>query len=129
LLHGRKPYTVLALALGLCLQIPQGLTVIAFRDPSIDRYRVFLLSSRAMFGFVWGFVNINAFATLLDVFGASLRSSSPNDDIVDPYDVRRHGGGMGVWLAVWAWCSIGSISLGFVIGAFIISNSTVDWGF
>lgn len=36
---------------------------------------------------------------------------------------------MGVWLAFWGWCSIGSIALGFVIGAFIISNSTVDWGF
>ncbi|KEF57025.1 uncharacterized protein A1O9_07215 [Exophiala aquamarina CBS 119918] len=82
-----------------------------------------------MSGFIFGFVNINSFATLLDVFGASLRSNNPRDDIMDPYDVRRHGGGMGVWLAFWAWCNIGSISLGFVVGAFIISNSSVDWGF
>jgi hypothetical protein len=129
LLHGRKPYTILALTAGLCLQIPQGLAVIDFRDPDITRYRVFLLLSRAASGFVLGFVNINVFATLLDVFGASLQSSNPEDEIVDPYDVRRHGGGMGVWLAFWGWCSIGSIALGFVIGAFIISNSTVDWGF
>lgn len=129
LLHGRKPYIVSALALGLCLQIPQGLTVIAFRDPGIKRYRVFLLLSRAASGFVLGFININTFATLLDVFGASLQSSRTVDEMVTPYDVRRHGGGMGVWLAFWGWCSVGSIALGFAVGAFIIDNSTVDWGF
>ncbi|KAK5051567.1 hypothetical protein LTR84_003219 [Exophiala bonariae] len=126
LLHGRKPYTISALALGLCLQIPQGLTVISFRDPDVKRYRMFLLLSRALSGFVLGFININTFATLLDVFGASLQSIHVQSGIVNPYDVRRHGGGMGVWLAFWGWCSVGSIALGFVIGAFIISNSTVD---
>lgn len=126
LLHGRKPYTISALALGLCLQIPQGLAVISFRDPDIKRYRMFLLLSRALSGFVLGFININTFATLLDVFGASLQSIRTPKELVDPYDVRRHGGGMGVWLAFWGWCSVGSIALGFVIGAFIISNSTVD---
>lgn len=129
LLHGRKPYIISALALGLCLQIPQGLTVIAFRDPGIKRYRVFLLLSRAASGFVLGFININTFATLLDVFGASLQSSRTVNEMVTPYDVRRHGGGMGVWLAFWGWCSVGSIALGFAVGAFIIDNSTVDWGF
>lgn len=58
-----------------------------------------------------------------------LQSSRTVDEMVTPYDVRRHGGGMGVWLAFWGWCSVGSIALGFAVGAFIIDNSTVDWGF
>ena len=123
LLHGRKPYTIAGLTLSLCLQIPQGLAVMEFHDPSDRRYRIILLLSRAISGFVFGFVNINVFATLLDVFGASLKSSRSNNDLDDPNDVRRHGGGMGVWLAVVSWCSIGSIALGFMIGAFIISSS------
>ena len=36
---------------------------------------------------------------------------------------------MGLWLAAWSWCSVGSISVGFVIGAFITEKSSVDWGF
>jgi uncharacterized membrane protein len=36
---------------------------------------------------------------------------------------------MGVWLGIWTWCFIGSIGVGFLIGALIISGLTVDWGF
>lgn len=129
LLHGRKPYTIAALALSLCLQIPQGLMVISFRSPDMARYRVILLLSRGLSGIVFGFANINNLGTLLDVFGASLQSSDSHETAADVYDVRRHGGGMGVWLAIWSWCSIGSIGMGFVIGALIISGSSVDWGF
>ncbi|EXJ66697.1 uncharacterized protein A1O5_10368 [Cladophialophora psammophila CBS 110553] len=128
LLHGRKPYTLAALALALCLQIPQGLMVIAFRSPDVSRYRITLLLSRGMSGFVLGFADINNLATMLDIFGASLQSSD-SYELGDPYDVRRHGGGMGVWLAIWSWCTVGSISIGFLIGALIISRTSVDWGF
>lgn len=129
LLHGRKPYNIAALALTLCLQIPQGLAVSAFRTPDVRRYRILLLLSRGISGFVFGFANINNLGTLLDVFGASLKSSEANEGLDDPLDIRRHGGGMGVWLAIWSWCTVGSIALGFVIGAFIISGASVDWGF
>ncbi|KIW11707.1 hypothetical protein PV08_11009 [Exophiala spinifera] len=129
LLHGRKPYNVAAIILALCLQIPQGVMVISFRSPDVDRYRVVLLWARGMSGFAFGFANINNLATLLDVFGASLQSSRSHEASADPYDVRRHGGGMGVWLAIWTWCTTGSIAVGFVIGAFIISGASVDWGF
>ncbi|KAJ9497821.1 hypothetical protein LTR99_007458 [Exophiala xenobiotica] len=129
LLHGRKPYTIAALVLALCLQIPQGIMVISFRSPDVERYRVILLLARGLSGFVFGFANINNLGTLLDVFGASLQSSKSHEGLANPYDVRRHGGGMGVWLAIWSWCTTGSIALGFVIGAFIISGAAVDWGF
>ena len=129
LLHGRKPYTVAALALTLCLQIPQGVAVGAYRSPDVQTYRTLLLLSRAVSGFALGFANVNFIATLLDLFGASLQSANPHQEVVDEYDVRRHGGGMGLWLGIWSWCSVGSISIGFMIGAFIIDDLPVTWGF
>lgn len=129
LLHGRKPYTLAALALALCLQIPQGLTVSNFRSPDVERYKIILLLSRGLSGLVFGFANINNLGTLLDVFGASLQTSDPQEFLTDPYDVRRHGGGMGLWLAIWSWCTMGSIGVRFLIGAYLISDTSVDWGF
>lgn len=102
LLHGRKPYTVVALTVALCLQIPQGLMVISFRSPDVARYRVILLLARGLSGFIFGFANMNNLGTLLDVFGASLSSSKAHENLASPSDVRRHGGGMGVWLAAWS---------------------------
>ena len=129
ILHGRKPYTLAALAILLPLQFPQGLSVNGARSPYVATYRVGLLLSRAISGFVMGFANVNFKTTLLDLFGASLQSSNPHQETVSSNDVRRHGGGMGVWLGIWTWCSIGSIGLGFLIGALIISGLDVEWGF
>lgn len=128
LLHGRKPYTLVAMALALCLQIPQGVMVLSFRDPDVQRYRIVLLLSRGASGFVLGFVNINNLATLLDVFGASMQSDESHE-AGSLYDVRRHGGGMGLWLAIWSSCTVASISVGFLVGALIINGTTVEWGF
>jgi hypothetical protein len=36
---------------------------------------------------------------------------------------------MGIWLGIWSWCAIGSIAVGFQIGAAIIEKLTPDWGF
>ena len=94
LLHGRKPYNLVALSLALCLQIPQGIMVISFRDPDVQRYRIILLLSRGVLGFVLGFANINNFATLLDVFGASIQSSESHEtgkSIRYTTARRRHG--------------------------------------
>ena len=129
LLHGRKPYTVAALAVALCLQIPQGIAVGSYRSPYVTTYRILLLLSRGVSGFALGFVNMNLQATLLDLFGASLMAGNPHGEKVDENDVRRHGGGMGVWLAIWSWCTMGSISLGFLIGACLIVLTNVTWGF
>jgi hypothetical protein len=129
LLHGRKLYTVVGFALALCSQIPQGFAVTRYRMPDDLLWRTLLSVSRALTGFVLGFTNVNILATLLDLFGASLQSHHPHGETPDPYDARRHGGGMGMWLAAWSWCSTGAIGLGFAIGAFIVDGASVDWGF
>lgn len=129
LLHGRKPYTLAALAILLPLQFPQALAINSQRSPSVATYRIGLLLPRIFAGIVMGFANINFITTLLDLFGASLQSGNPHQETVNVNDVRRHGGGMGVWLGIWTWCAIGSIGIGFLIGAGIISGLDVSWGF
>ena len=129
LLHGRKPYTLAALAILMPLQFPQALVVDSFRSPNSPMYRIGLLLPRSFAGVAMGFANINLQTTLLDLFGASLQSGNPHQEVVNENDVRRHGGGMGVWLGLWTWCSIGSLGVGFLIGAVIISGLNVSWGF
>jgi len=100
-----------------------------FRSPNAALYRSGLLLSRLLIGFFLGFVNINFFTTLLDLFGASLQSHFPHHEIVVNNDPRRDGGGLGVWLGFWTWCYIGSIAVGFAAGAGIINNLNPEWGF
>lgn len=104
LLHGRKPYVLASLAIALPLQFPQALVVASARSPSDPIYRTGLLLVRGISGLVIGFANVNFLATLLDLFGASLQSKNPHQELFVINDVRRHGGGMGVWLGIWSWC-------------------------
>lgn len=128
LLHGRKPYTIAALLLALVLQVPQGLAVAGYRNPNVPMWRCLLLVSRAISGFALGFSDMNHKAMLLDCFGASLQSQG--DDPLDIYDARKHGGGMGMWLGVVSWSTVGPISIGFLVGAAVISHgASVSWGF
>ncbi|KAH0542122.1 hypothetical protein FGG08_003422 [Glutinoglossum americanum] len=129
LLHGRKPYTLVALALLLPLQLPQGMIVSTPRSPDVAGYRTALLTVRGLSGLALGFANINFKTTLLDLFGSSLQSGNPHQERVIENDVRRHGGGMGVWLGIWSFCFIGSIGVGFLIGAWIINEHNPQWGF
>ncbi|KAH7065508.1 hypothetical protein B0J12DRAFT_706977 [Macrophomina phaseolina] len=129
LLHGRKPYVLGALAILLPLQFPQALVVGTPRDPDTHLYRVGLLLPRAFSGLVLGLANINFVTTLLDLFGASLQSASPHEELVFVNDVRRHGGGMGLWLGIWAWSFLGSIAVGFLVGALLIERVDPSWGF
>lgn len=129
LLHGRKPYTLAALAILLPLQFPQALAINSDRTPYVATYRVGLLVPRMFAGLVMGFANINFITTLLDLFGSSLQSGNPHQETVNQNDVRRHGGGMGLWLSIWTWSAIGSIGIGFLIGAGIISHLNVSWGY
>ncbi|KAF2476095.1 uncharacterized protein BDR25DRAFT_379784 [Lindgomyces ingoldianus] len=129
LLHGRKPYILAALALAMPLQFPQAIVVGARRSPKSPSFRTGLFVSRAFTGLVLGFANVNFLTVLLDLFGASLQSKNPHQEIVVANDVRRHGGGMGLWLGVWSWCWIGSLAVGFQVGAGIIESLTPDWGF
>lgn len=129
LLHGRKPYTLGALAIALPLQFPQAVTVMQQRTGNYAVYRFGLLASRAVSGLALGFAFINVKTTLLDLFGASLQSEAPHGELVILDDVRRHGGGMGLWIGIWSWCFIGSLAVGFTIGAAIINSLSPQWGF
>ncbi|EOD47861.1 putative polyamine transport protein [Neofusicoccum parvum UCRNP2] len=129
LLHGRKPYTLGALAILLPLQFPQALVVGTQRDPGTYLYRLGLLLPRAFSGLALGLANINFVTTLLDLFGASLQANNPHEELVFVNDVRRHGGGMGLWLGIWAWSFLGSIAVGFMIGAVLINSVDPSWGF
>ena len=129
LLHGRKPYTLVAFAIALPLQIPQAVVVDQQRGTEYSGYIFGLLFSRAVSGLALGFAHINFKSTLLDLYGASLQSDFPHGELVVLDDVRRHGGGMGLWLGIWSWSFIGSIAFGFLIGADIISGLDVSCGF
>ncbi|KAI8933713.1 hypothetical protein NX059_009429 [Plenodomus lindquistii] len=129
LLHGRKPYVLAALAIALPLQFPQAIVISVRRSPTRVVFRTGLLCARAASGLVFGFANINYITVLLDLFGASLQSSHPHQEIVVANDVRRHGGGMGMWLGIWCWCWIGSLAVGFTVGAVVIEWLSPDWGF
>jgi hypothetical protein len=112
----------------LPLQFPQAITVSQYRSPTMS-HRVGLLLPRFFTGFALGFVNINTLPTLFDLFGASLMSERPHQEIVIYDDVRRQGGGIGVWLGVWVFCFTSSLSIGFCVGACIISGLSPSWGF
>jgi hypothetical protein len=129
LLHGRKPYLLAALALAMPLQFPQAMVISAKRSPNNLSFRTGLLCARAVSGLVLGFANVNYVTVLLDLFGASLQSKTPHQELVVANDIRRHGGGMGLWLGIWSWCWIASIAVGFQIGAAVIEDRSPDWGF
>lgn len=129
LLHGRKPYILASLALAVPLQFPQALIISQSRSPREHRFMGALLIARGLTGLVLGFANVNFISTLLDLFGSSLQSRHPHQEFTTINDVRRHGGGMGIWLGIWSWCWIGSLAGGFQIGAGIIDSLTPDWGF
>ncbi|KAI7179347.1 MFS general substrate transporter [Hortaea werneckii] len=130
LLHGRKPYTLLAFALMLPLQFPQAIAVSGNQSrPDSTITRVGLLVPRIFTGIALGFANINQLPTLLDLFGSSLMSEAPHQEFVNNDDVRRQGGGVGIWLGIWSFCFVGSLSIGFCIGACIIAGLDPSWGF
>lgn len=129
LLHGRKPYILASLSLAMPLLFPQGVMVQQQRSPYAATFRVGLILPRAFMGIALGLAQMNFMATLLDLFGASLMAVNPHQEVVDDFDVRRHGGGMGIWLGLWTWCYTGSIGIGFLIGCAIINTQTPAWGF
>ncbi|KAI0471262.1 hypothetical protein F4859DRAFT_522514 [Xylaria cf. heliscus] len=128
LLHGRKPYIVGGLCIAMPLLFPQAIAIGTPRSPYTSVWRVALLLPRALMGFCLGFSSMNFHSILTDLFGASLMSNNPHQEIVDEYDVRRHGGGLGVWLGIWTWCFIGALSVGFLVGAVVIEHLQPSWG-
>lgn len=128
LLHGRRPYIIAGLAIAMPLNFPQATIVVSFRSPNTGN-EAGLMIARLFLGLFLGLVNINSFTILLDLFGASLMSKRPHQEYVVKEDVRREGGGMGLWLGIWTWTFIASIAIGFLAGAGMIQNGRPEWGF
>ncbi|KAI1081474.1 hypothetical protein F5B20DRAFT_569861 [Whalleya microplaca] len=128
LLHGRKTYIVCSLCLAMPLLFPQAIAVSVPRSPYTSVWRWALLFPRGLMGCALGFANVNFHSILTDLFGASLMSTSPHQEVVDHCDVRRHGSGLGVWLGIWTWCFIGSLGVGFLVGALVIDSLEPSWG-
>ncbi|KAH8169265.1 Major facilitator superfamily transporter [Sarocladium implicatum] len=129
LLHGRKPYILGSMVLAMPLLFPQAIAVSTQRLENTGPWRAMLLVSRALIGASLGFASMNFHSILTDLFGASLMSTNPHQEVADICDARRHGGGMGVWLGIWTWCWIGSLGIGFLIGAILIDHFPPVWGF
>jgi MFS family permease len=129
LLHGRKPYILSSLVIAMPLLFPQAIAVSQIRSPYTSQWRWALLAPRGFMGLALGFASMNFHSVLMDLFGASLMSGNPHQEVVDAHDVRRHGGGMGVWLGIWTWCFIGSLGIGFLVGAAVINSLNPAWGF
>lgn len=129
LLHGRKPYILGSMVLAMPLLFPQAIAVSTQRLEHTGPWRAMLLASRALIGASLGFASMNFHSILTDLFGASLMSTNPHQEVADICDARRHGGGMGVWLGIWTWCWIGSLGIGFLIGAILIDHYPPVWGF
>ncbi|KAL6415294.1 Polyamine transport protein [Ilyonectria robusta] len=118
-----------SLILAMPLLFPQALAVNSPRLTNITSWRILLIASRTLMGCSLGFASMNFHSILTDLFGASLMSGNPHQEVVDQFDARRHGGGMGVWLGIWTWCWVGSLGIGFLIGASIIDQHPPAWGF
>lgn len=129
LLHGRKPYIMGSLTLAMPLLFPQAIAVDSPRLTNTASWRTMLIASRTLMGCSLGFASMNFHSILMDLFGASLMSPCPHQEVVDQFDARRHGGGMGVWLGIWTWSWVGSLGIGFLIGAAIIDSNSPTWGF
>lgn len=129
LLHGRRQYILFGLTLAMPLLFPQAITVSTHRSSLTSAWNWALLLPRGLMGVSLGFANMNFHSTLTDLFGASLMCSNPHQELPDHDDVRRHGGGLGVWLGIWTWCFIGSLGVGFLVGAAVIDRAPPAWGF
>ncbi|KAF2758701.1 MFS general substrate transporter [Pseudovirgaria hyperparasitica] len=129
LLHGRKIYTLIAIAVAMPLQFPQAIITSQPRSP-LTIYRFGVMFPRILTGLAMGLANINQVTTLMDLFGASLQSKSPHQEIAFTNDVRRHGGGLGLWLGIWCCCFTASIAIGFMTGAGLIAHDlNPSWSF
>lgn len=96
LLHGRKPYILASLVLAMPLLFPQALAVNSQRLTNTRSWTSMILVSRALMGASLGLASMNFHSILTDLFGSSLMSVNPHQEVVDEYDAKRHGGGMDV---------------------------------
>lgn len=147
LLHGRKPYSLVSLALVVPLQLPQALslpphTTLGQRvGAPILPYVVCSLVFRILSGIIMGFAGLTSLATILDMFGPDtgaccrggvvFNNGIPVEGMDKYYLVPggEAGARVGVWLGVWAWFFVASPGVGFFIGQIIAEKFDPAWGF
>lgn len=145
LLHGRKPYVLVSIALTIPLQLPQALSLPPHTIPSQGRsmapFVACILVFRAISGFVLGFASMNVLATLIDLFGPDtgaccrggvvFNSSIPieGQDQFHLVPGGEAGARIGIWLGIWAWLFFAFGGVGYLIGQLIVSRSSPAWGF
>ncbi|RPB08210.1 hypothetical protein P167DRAFT_466025, partial [Morchella conica CCBAS932] len=129
LLHGRKPYLLLSIALTIPLQIPQALSLpphtVQHPERSMVPFIVLILVFRAISGFVLGFASMNALATIIDLFGPDTVEGQDQFCLVPGGEA---GARTGVWLGVWAWLFFAFGGVGHFAGQLIVSRSALAWG-
>lgn len=147
LLHGRKPYLLLSVSLLLPLQLPQALSLPPYTtdsevwERSMQPYAACLLFFRSISGLIMGLAFMNAFATILDLFGpdtgACCRGGVVFNNII-PLEGQNqyHGvpGGesgvrAGVWIGIFTWMFVASPGLGYLFGKIAIEAASPAWGF
>lgn len=147
LLHGRKPYTLMSLALMIPLQLPQGLSLPPYTtsperwNRSMTPYIVCTFVFRAISGLILGFAFVNTFNTVLDLFGADTGSCCRGGVVFDASTFakkkehwRLSGGGRrgnrpGMWVALYTWLFTTCAGFGYLIGKLTIETTTPAWGF
>lgn len=132
LLHGRKTYVVLSVCLLLPLQLPQALPLLV-EDMSVSTiiqqtyttpsYASIVLTFRCISGVILGFLHMNIFAFLTDIWGIDTgrccRAGVYSPSELGLGDKRRResrGGGLGAWLGLWAAVMVGGTSMGYCFG-------------
>ncbi|MBE3043160.1 hypothetical protein IMZ48_11430 [Candidatus Bathyarchaeota archaeon] len=128
LLHGRKPYILGWLTMALVLLVPQAIAVGAGRRRDVGEWRMAALVSRGVMGVCLAFASINFYSILMDLFGASIASSHREQSAEDG-ELRRREDEIGIWLGVYTWSWLASVSLGFGIGEVIADHRPPIWGF
>ena len=148
LLHGRKTYLLLSISLFLPLQLPQALPLLVnntmaltpttFRqvNEGMTSHAIIVLVFRCISGVILGFANVNILAELTDMWGVDTGRCcragvySPSELIMG--DERRRvsrGGGLGVWVGLWASIMVGGASMGYSFGVLIRETLHIAWGF
>lgn len=147
LLHGKKPYLLLSIALVVPLQLPQALslpphtTVEQHLGDSMLPYVICMMVFRGVSGIVLGFAAMIAFATIMDLFGPDtgaccrggivFNNRAPVEGANQYHMVSggEAGSRIGVWLGIWSWLFVSFPGAGFFIGQIIADKASPAWGF
>jgi hypothetical protein len=147
LLHGRKPYILMAVALLLPLQLPQALSMPPYTtEPelwarSMRPYVICVIFFRVVAGLALGLAVMNTLSLIVDLFGPDSGACCRGGVVYNTtVPLERHNqfllvpGGeagvrIGMWLGVYVWLLTSISGVGFLVGKVTTVSSTPAWGF